>query len=126
MGVGHVKRVRRLTRHSDREPPPLLYFCREQRRGNRDWFNFPPALPGPAMHCTRVWTRALLVLAASMILLSHPHWLQVLGRRRAAGLARELARPFADQFLIPHADRNWIISSATVREFASEAMGSKA
>jgi len=74
------------------------------------------------MRCTRTWTSSLLVLAASILLLSHPHWIAMLGRRRAAELARELAEPFALEYLIPNSDRDWIISSSTVREFVAESL----
>jgi hypothetical protein len=101
---------------------PPFYFCREQRRNGREHFNFPPAVAGPAMGCTPRWTAAQRVLATSIVLLSHPGWIVVLGRRRATALARELARSFAVEYLIPNAGRDWIISSSTVREFAAEAI----
>lgn len=75
------------------------------------------------MRCSPRWTRGLFVLAASILLLSHPHWITTLGRRRATDLARTLAPPFAAEYLIPNAGADWIISSSTVREFAEEALG---
>lgn len=98
-----------------------IYFICEHRRDGRATFNFAAQLRAAApMQCTLTLTRGLLILAASILLLSHPHWFERFGRRRAQEVARELAVPFAQEYLIPIAGRDWIISSSTVREFAAE------
>lgn len=101
-----------------------IYFICEHRRDGRASFNFAAQLRAAApMQCTLTLTRGLLILAASILLLSHPHWFERFGRRRAQEVARELAIPFAREYLIPNAGRDWIISSSTVREFAAELLG---
>lgn len=101
-----------------------FYFVCCHRRDGREHFNFPPQLRScHPMQSTHALTRGLLVLAASILLLSHPTWEVSWGRRRAAEIARELAPPFAREHLIPYAGRDWIISSTTVREWAAETLG---
>lgn len=103
--------------------PPFYFVCNHQRDG-REHFNFPAQLRSRLpMQCTHALTRGLLILAASILLLSHPNWEARWGRRRAAEVARELAAPFAREHLIPYAGLDWIISSTTVREWAAEALG---
>lgn len=101
-----------------------IYFICEHRRDGRATFNFAAQLRAAApMQVTLTLTRGLLILAASILLLSHPHWFERFGRRRAQEVARELAIPFAQEYLIPNVGRDWIISSSTVREFAAELLG---
>jgi len=101
-----------------------VYFICEHRRDGRATFNFAAQLRAAApMECTRTLTPGLLILAASILLLSHPRWFERFGRRRAQEVARELAVPFAQEYLIPNVGRDWIISSSTVREFAAELLG---
>lgn len=101
-----------------------FYFVCCHRRDGREHFNFRPQLRSShPMQCTHALTRGLLVLAASILLLSHPTWEMSWGRRRAAEIARELAPPFAREHLIPYAGQDWIISSTTVREWAAEVLG---
>jgi hypothetical protein len=103
---------------------PHFYFVCNYRRDGREHFNFPAQLRSRhPMQCTHVLTRGLLILAASILLLSHPKWEVRWGRRRAAEVARELSQPFARELLIPYAGRDWIISSTTVQEWAAEALG---
>jgi hypothetical protein len=116
-----------VARTSPAPPPqpglPFFFLC-EHRRDGRQHFNFPAQLRAAMpMQCTLTVTRGLLVLAASMLLLSHPRWPAQFGRRRSKELARELAAPFAEEYLIPHAGRDWIISSSTVREFVADWFG---
>lgn len=99
---------------------PSFFIC-EHRRDGRQHFNFPAQLrAAKPMQCTGTLTRGLLILAASILLLSHPEWPERFGLRRSQELARELATPFAEEYLVALAGRDWIISSSTVREFASE------
>lgn len=101
-----------------------IYFICEHGRDGRASFNFAAQLRAAApMQVTLTLTRGLLILAASILLLSHPHWFERFGRRRAQEVARELAVPFAQEYLIPNVGRDWIISSSTVREFAAELLG---
>src|SRR5690606_15405331 len=101
-----------------------IYFICEHRHDGRATFNFAAQLRAATpMQCTLTVTRGLLILAASILLLSHPHWFERYGRRRALEVARELASPFAQEYLVPNAGRDWIISSSTVREFAAELLG---
>lgn len=103
---------------------PHFYFVCNHRRDGREHFNFPAQLRSRhPMQCTHALTRGLLILAASILLLSHPKWEARWGRRRAAEVARELAQPFARELLIPYAGHDWIISSTTVQEWATEALG---
>lgn len=108
---------------ADPRMKPIYFIC-EHGRDGRATFNFAAQLRAAApMQVTLTLTRGLLILAASILLLSHPRWCERLGRRRAQEVARELAIPFAQEYLIPNVGRDWIISSSTVREFAAELLG---
>ena len=87
-------------------------------------FNFAAQLrAAKPMQCTLTMTRGLLILAASILLLSHPNWPGRFGRRRPRSWPASSPIPFAEEYLLPNAGRDWIISSSTVREFVARWLG---
>ncbi len=105
-----------------RRAPATFFFCCHLGPRGRERFNFRAAIRGPRMQNALTWSPPVAVLAASILLRSHPEWPGELGPVASLGRARRLSRIFAAEYLIPNAGRAWIISSSTVREFVTEAL----